>query len=355
MISLKASRFDFSTSNPFGIGNGSNELTFTLSELAHAAITVGHERGWRQAVGGSIGGQMELTWKLAAFLSSVEQRSYHDWRGPMDRLSRTDRMANMDPSERRSLSYHLGMTMACAWSRKALRSPWCLHLDVYGKKYGALPSVGRSRPDLIALSPDGHWTVIECKGYSAKPRKNKDPKKCPIQKAKAQAERVSLIGTKKPALRIASFAFFSKGNRSYHYRPEVVEMDVYDPPGNDENEPEVDADEMFPLPEWSQSRYLLDYYLPWAAYFENNQHVFSDEEKNEVNFKDFGISIRMHPKLLHLVRLVKDGSIAEERLFDEVLQLSERKLLDGSAGDGIEVTLDKRWHQLFKAGEHYDE
>lgn len=93
MISIPVKHLDFNIPSHFTVRNGSEEISFSLTQLIHAAITVGHERGWRKHVGSSIGGQMELIWKLAAFMTSVEERHYRTYSGDKVRLEKTSRMA----------------------------------------------------------------------------------------------------------------------------------------------------------------------------------------------------------------------------------------------------------------------
>lgn len=246
--------------------------------------------------------------------------------------------------------------MACAWARKKLYTPWCLHLDLYGEMYGMNISDGKSRPDLIALSPNGDWVVIECKGYSIKPRRHGDKRKCPIEKAKNQSKRVTSIGGIKPNLRIASFSFFGKNpdaspRHSHIGKSQIVQMNVYDPPEGDDENSEVELGANIDLPKWTHGKYLLDYYRPWISHFQKEKARI-DGAQTVVNYSDIGISIKMNSKLLKILQKISPIQNDSESILERVsssLHQGDTKgsiLNEGGIGDGIEIEVDERWKNL---------
>ncbi|WPJ96582.1 hypothetical protein SH580_02550 [Coraliomargarita algicola] len=348
-VKIQTKAKDFPTGNSFRVSNITTDLSYTLVELAHAAITVGHGHNWNLILGNSIGGQMELMWKLTAFLTAVEERRHHDWGGPTSRLTQTERMARMDPSERRALNYHLGMTLSCAWSRKQLGTPWLQHLDIYGEQYDTVLLDGRSRPDLIGRTSSGDWVVIESKGYSSKPSSSTDPLKCTISKAKAQAQRVVTIGRDTPSILIASFAYFYKGRRGHRFTHPAIAMEVYDPPTfEDDGEKNTEVVNPIYLPKWSSGQFLTDYYSKWSPFFSNKDQLSEDGNLLLRKFENFGITIGINSELLWLLQ----SSERQENYSDKIAQiLSNSNDLNSkdtySPGDGISLTMESEWLERF--------
>jgi hypothetical protein len=108
-----------------------------------------------------------------------------------------------DPSEKTSISFYIGMTLAKLFAEALFDVPRMLHFAVYGENYQIAAGQGASRPDLIGLSTNGDWFVFEAKGRS------NGFEGGALITAKAQAEQINLIDNVAPLCRIASQSFFS--------------------------------------------------------------------------------------------------------------------------------------------------
>src|SRR5579859_4444211 len=246
MASILTQTKSFPTGNTWGISDGMNNVELSMARLIHAAVTSGHGLGWRQSIASDIGAQAELLWKTYALQSTVYERSTSAfWRNQLIRLSPTDRFEKMDPSERRALTYHLGITMAVAWSRKVLRIPWLLHLDVYQQQLNVNLQPGNSRPDLVGQHINGSWAVFEAKGRSSAAGSAAETK------AKTQSRRVVDIGGVAPASCFAFFSYFGIDRSAVGRRkPKVVHLRVIDP------KPESAGDNEIRLPLLTTDRFF---------------------------------------------------------------------------------------------------
>jgi hypothetical protein len=108
-----------------------------------------------------------------------------------------------DPSEKTSISFYIGMTLAKLFAEALFNVPRMLHFAVYGQNYQIAAGQGASRPDLIGLSASGNWFVFEAKGRS------NGFDSGALVTAKDQAEQINLIDNVAPLCRIASQSFFS--------------------------------------------------------------------------------------------------------------------------------------------------
>src|ERR1035437_3515938 len=120
------------------------------------------------------------------------------------RLLQTISYGASDPSEKTSISFYLGMTLAKLFAEVLFDVPRMLHVAVYGQNYQIAAGQGASRPDLIGLSVNGDRFVFEAKG-----RSNGFDGQA-LNTAKDQAEQIISIDNVGPLCRIASQSFFSR-------------------------------------------------------------------------------------------------------------------------------------------------
>src|ERR1019366_10086800 len=114
----------FEIGNPWGVANVQSEISFDLDELLHAAVTAGHDYDWWVVLGAELAGSYEMLWKAYALLLSVREEACIRQSDPaqfIDRFVSTDRFWELDPSEKRGVSYHLGILFSVAWARRTLR------------------------------------------------------------------------------------------------------------------------------------------------------------------------------------------------------------------------------------------
>jgi hypothetical protein len=330
MPQIPTRTIDFPPGNPWSITNGEADVNLSLPRLLHAAITVGHDHGWRQIVGAEIGGQMELLWKKTAFLATVHEELVSvNWTNT-PRLIPTERFRKMDPSERRALTYHLGMTMAVAWARKQLRVPWLLHLDVYRDQLDPNLAPGDSRPDLVGRHADGRWVVIESKGGSSGPTRKAQTK------AKAQAQRIIDIGGVTPSLFLATFSFFATDRRARRPKPKVATMWVFDPPSGSGGPESIILDEL------TDHEFFRLYYQPWLFLFENSSMLDYQGPFVWRHLRDLDLSVGI------LTDLKKTIDIGEFAAAPKIIhEMEERYQPAGEypewAGDGIVLKFGDLW------------
>jgi hypothetical protein len=331
MPKIPTRTIDFPHGNVWGITNGDAVVDLSFARLLHAAITVGHDRGWRRIVGSEVGGQMELLWKMSAVHTAVHEKLVSGTlTTKTPRLVPTDRFRNMDPSERRALNYHLGMSMSAAWVRKQLRVPWLLHLDVYRDQLGPNLAPGNSRPDLVGRHPDGRWVVIESKGGSFRPTQKAQTK------AKQQAQRIIDIGGVTPSLSLATFSFFAADRRARRPKPKVATMWVVDPPSGRGGPESIILDKL------TEHEFFRLYYQPWLFLFENSSRLDYQGPFVWRHLSDLDLKIGI------LTDVKKAFDLEEYAAAPKLVQQAEERLQLASkypdwAGDGIVIILGSQW------------
>lgn len=342
MIRIPVRTIDFRHANPWGIRNGLAETEFSEARLVHAAVTVGH-----RGMGGLRGlmtpedWQAEIAWKrtnlhAAAHAAAIPQRSGLR----VNRLAKRSSSRVRDGSERCSLSYFLGMTMAAAWARLALGVPWLLHLDVYWECLGMQQPVGE-RPDLIGLQPDGSWIVVESKGLTRKPSREVQTK------AKQQAGQIRNICGHAPALHLAMFTFFAPDPAAAGKpKPEVVNLWAVDP------EPEGEPPEHLNLCELTEEQFLRMYYQQWAFLFSGSKYQMEEENGYLwLSVPEAGLRVGVLPAVLEAVQ----GGRFDELRFALKEAIYAKDAAEGRHSDGIAVEPDESWFGLRASPEGPDE
>lgn len=174
--------------------NGNGQITVSWAQLVWAAITAGKAAGDEYAYGiYSAVERLHRASMMRAYL--LESAS--------GRLLRTMPYITSDPSEKTSISFYLGTTLAKLFAELLFDVPRMLHVAVYGENYQIATGPGASRPDLIGLSANGDWFVFEAKG-----RSNGFELEA-LQTAKAQAGQITSIDNVAPVCGVASQCFFA--------------------------------------------------------------------------------------------------------------------------------------------------
>jgi len=225
--------------------NGHESMATTWPELVHAAITVGR-RCWRDVFQHGRYSAFEVHYRAAMLLANLQQSQ--------GQLRKSDAYRHLDPSEKAAVSYFIGLTLAKLMARKLLGVHWLMHLDVYHDylRPGQLES---GRPDLVGLDARREWHVIESKGRS----NGLDGRV--VDRAKAQTRKLGTVRGKKPILRVASVAHFSR---------ECLSLRLQDPVGQDEDA----ADWTF-----TEEEFLRDYYDPFVALIDQHGRWGTGESK----------------------------------------------------------------------------
>lgn len=190
-------------------GATAGSLSLPLARLVWAAVTVGMTP---LSLGGPPRPFLELGWRVALTAASLTEEP------ASGRWAMTDGYRRLDPSEKRAVSYFLGMTQAKITCEHLLRAPHLIHLDAYLAMIGQ-PSRA-SRPDLIGLSlPRLDCTIaVEAKGRSGG-RTDKV-----TAAAKKQAQSLPMVLSTSSAIHVASVASFDPSGCWESY--------LEDPPGS---------------------------------------------------------------------------------------------------------------------------
>ena len=126
-------------------------------------------------------------------------------------LHRTEAFRGLDPTEKGSISYFLGMTVCKIFATRLLGTPWLLHLDVFRDQLNPVVLGGRSRPDLVGQDAGGAWHAFECKGRSSVPSEEDK------SRAKAQARRLVSVNSTDCSLNIGAITFFRKDKLEFYW------------------------------------------------------------------------------------------------------------------------------------------
>jgi hypothetical protein len=164
------------------------------AQLVWAAITAGKAAGDEYAYG--IYSTLERLHRASMIRAYLMQTA-------SGHIARTIPYQLSDPSEKTSISFYLGMTLAKLFAELLFHVPRMLHFAVYAQNYQIAAASGESRPDLIGLSNTGEWFVFETKGRS----NNFDP--AALGTAKEQAEQIQSIDNLTPACSVACQAYFN--------------------------------------------------------------------------------------------------------------------------------------------------
>jgi hypothetical protein len=174
--------------------NGDAQIEVTWAQLVWAAITAGKAAGDEYAYG--IYSALERLHRASMMRAYLRE-------GSSGGFLQTIPYEVSDPSEKTSISFYLGMTLAKLFAEVLFDVPRVLHFAVYGQNYQIAAGQGASRPDFIGLSSNGDWFVFEAKG-----RSNVFDSGA-LNTAKTQAEQIISIDNAAPLCRIASQSFFS--------------------------------------------------------------------------------------------------------------------------------------------------
>jgi hypothetical protein len=179
-------------------GRALGTLPLSLAGLIWGAITVGMTP---ILIGGTPWPLIEPCWHAALTAASLEEDP------SSGRWARAAGNRRLDPSEKRAVSYFLGMTQAKIMCERLLRAPHLVHLDAYLAMTGQ--ATRASRPDLIGLSlPSMDITIaVEAKGRTGSRTDEV------TRKAKQQAESLPAVLSTRSALRAASVASFDPQGR----------------------------------------------------------------------------------------------------------------------------------------------
>lgn len=187
---------------PIRFGNaviGFKSIDVSWAELIHAAITVGKPESSYILKHGVLS-RYELLMRVYMLKVNFKETMY-----PVAYFEQTEVYKSLDPSEKTSLSYFMGLTTAKLLTNRFLGVSWLIHLDSFKKikkfqKY-FLKFNSKKRPDLLGLNSSQEWLVMEAKGRSGKLPKDL------IKKALIQTHALDTISNQPPFLRVACASY----------------------------------------------------------------------------------------------------------------------------------------------------
>ncbi len=286
---------------PSWYGVRSGVLTTSWHELLWAALTIGRPSTSYVFRHGQAS-LYEALFRCSIVRMAVEQSVF-------GRLRRTSAFSALDPTEKGSVSYFLGMTICKVFAAKLLNTPWLLHLDVFRNSLNPW-LLGRSRPDLVGRDHSGRWHAFESKGRSATPSANDK------RKAKDQGRRLIAVDGTLCSLHVGSFAYFKSDILHFYWR---------DP------EPEKPEPIRLPSPE-EEWRY---YYEPALSLAVEPEIISLPDVGNHA-----GVSVQIHPAIRDLLsRGLWDEAHRRSREIREFFET------EGFQPDGLKVTVDESWQR----------
>ena len=265
-LSIRYNSRDFGTVLPDGV----NTLLLWPEQLLWAVATVGRANFVDVLAHGKYS-EYELIYRISMVLANLT-------RAQGNQLQKSPAFLHLDPSEKGSVSYFLGLAVCKLFAEALLGVPWLLHLDVYRDRLDLVENTtSRQRPDLIGRDSAGRWIVMESKG------RTNGTSPGLLAAGKWQTQYVRSIGGQAVSLRAAAVTYFSRGRLVFDWK---------DPEGFNEKALDLKTD-----PE----EYLRLYYR--LIY-----NVLSNNESKPVSgyrlysFEDIGFSIGLRSSIYEAYR-----------------------------------------------------
>jgi hypothetical protein len=291
---------DFGGGNPLLVGT--HDLDVSWEQINWAAQTVGKAEH-------HVGMHGLFSLFEAAYRTTIV------WANLMEsasgRLIKSPAYEALDPSEKGSISYYLGLIFAKLFAFRRLDTPWLLHFDVYREEHEALLE-GNEKPDLIGLNAAGDWIVYEAKGRTGGFLTSV------LDDAKDQAQEITAIGGIEPVLRVGSLVYF---------RSDGLHLSVVDPPAS-KSRRQRDV-------KLSERDFLAQYYATFDAAVDVRQNARREERNGEeyriLELNDLDVAIGV-PVAARLERRVTPPGQIDNASF--------------IGPDGIEIALGGAWSQV---------
>ncbi|RTQ52309.1 hypothetical protein EJV47_04610 [Hymenobacter gummosus] len=232
------------------------------AELVWAAITVGKPESRNLFLHGIYS---HFEYRMRLYMLKV-----HLMESASGEYEQTQVYKGLDPSEKTALSYFLGLTMAKLLAHRRLKTPWLQHIDRCQEK---LNFVAKKRPDLVGLSRESEWLVMEAKGRSGAA----DEKA--LQNAELQTDELLDINGITDLLRVVSMTYFAG--------PGSLRVRWQDPPEFNQEAPSLTIE---PL------EFLRLYYEPLRSFINPAEQQITSESFsgftfNMVTLSDFDVRI----------------------------------------------------------------
>jgi len=183
--------------------DGKCDLEFSESELIHASYTVG-KTSWEEVHSNPYYSEQEVNFRISMVKAFLNIEDLY--------IKRSVNFEQLDPSEKVSINYFLGMVFSSLVMQKRFQVRWMIHLDLFEGKKDYL--VGNKRPDFIGKKLSSSWNLIEAKGVQVR-------KSSTIEKAKEQLVNLVSIDGFHPDYKLISI-LYGKGEAD-------LTIDIIDP------------------------------------------------------------------------------------------------------------------------------
>ena len=306
-----------STNFPQNLGpefQGSNDLVCSWPELLWSAITVGKANRFDLVRFGRYS-YFEIVFRACIVYANLIERLGGE-------ISRSSVYDFADPSEKRGISYFLGLMSAKLMAERFLGTPFLMHLDVYRDRIQPIFGNSRLRPDLVGMNDQGRWIVVEAKGRSGSIDSET------MVKAKRQTRNLGSIGGQVPDLGIALGCHFGRG---------LFEIVWEDPADFDEEPPDIP---IFP------EEFISDYYKPVLELFREQERLarwtpVGDEKFLDLEIKEADLVIGINSRLLGATMRLED-------YLELIRHMAKLKKHEDSAAltlgnDGISIRVGDAW------------
>ncbi len=170
----------------------STSIDVSWHEVVWAAISVG-KRGIDDMLAHDAHSIDEMSFRMFLIYANLWESG--------DRFRRSPAYDDLDPTEKGSISYFLGMAIAKLFASRLFGAHWMVHLDRL-VNYHSVGLTGRSRPDLAGQDVAGRWLLFEGKGRTGVFSQRA------MDQAKEQVQQVRAIDGSRPYLRVGVQTFF---------------------------------------------------------------------------------------------------------------------------------------------------
>lgn len=291
--------------------SGSGTLDVNWGDLIWAALTIGRPN-LRTVLMHGKSSFYEAIFRISLIRMALEETGTY-----RRRLCRTPAFNALDPSEKGSVNYFIGMAICKLFASKKLHTPWLLHIDVYRNQLPPHVFSGRSRPDLTGQqNGTNSWHVFESKGRASTP--DSDTK----EKAKEQAWAMTFSGVPS-SLHIGAITYYRNDELTFFWR---------DPESGEEEAIPVEV----PEEAWQY------YFEPFMALIEGNLDAGTPDERGMVMFpiEELDMKVGVHPEIFPL--LVHGAWDVARATASEI---SSQFIKIGCQPDGLEVIAGEGWSQ----------
>lgn len=190
----------------FATINGNESLTFTTSELFHAAYTVG-KQNWNEVNNPThfYYSERKKDFRISMIQAFLNMNS--------DNIGRSPIFKNLDPSEKGAINYFFGIVFCNLVMHKKFSVRWLMHLDLFDGVISYQYEGSRRRPDFVARLEDRTWIAVEAKGRQLR---DNDA----VQRAQEQLENLATIDGENLTLKITTMFYGGE---------EDLKMEIIDP------------------------------------------------------------------------------------------------------------------------------